>query len=134
MRLEVAAFIEATTGLVYLASPYSHENELLREHRFVIACRVAANLMKAGLNIFSPIAHSHPIAQFGLPQDLDFWMKQDRLLLDACDAMIVLKLKDWKESKGVAKERWIMVEAGKPILYLNSVEAREVGRIYEKHS
>jgi hypothetical protein len=60
--------------LVYLASPYTHADKAVMEDRFRAACRYAACLMRRGINVFSPIAHSHPIAQFGLPPDWQFFL------------------------------------------------------------
>ena len=113
--------IRATVnGLIYLASPYSHDQEAIRQQRFDMACKAAAWLMNNGLAIISPIAHSHPIAQYGLPDDLEFWMRQDLPILDACKGMIVLTLPGWEESKGVIAELQIAAESDKPIWFLSA--------------
>ncbi len=39
---------------VYLASPYSHDDAEVRKSRFNTACRIAGELMNAGLVVFSP--------------------------------------------------------------------------------
>jgi len=108
-------------GLIYLASPYSHPNAGVRKQRFEHVCRVAAELMWSGDVIFSPIAHSHPIAAHGLPDDLEFWKRQDRLYLDACSELWVLRMQGWKTSKGVAWEILVMQELCKPVRYLSPV-------------
>ena len=109
-------------SLIYLASPYSDGNPEIQEHRFLRACATAAELMRSGLWIFSPIAHTHPIAQFGLPKGWDFWEPYDRRFLNACGGMIVLNLPGWVDSKGIAGEVQIMRATGKPIWHITPEE------------
>jgi hypothetical protein len=91
--------------LIYLAAPYSHDNPLVREGRFQQINKAASTLMKAGLHIFSPISHTHPIALAGgLPTGWDFWCAYDTAMLEACFAFVVLTLPGWDTSKGVAEE------------------------------
>lgn len=119
-----------TGGLVYLASPYSHPLEYVRQTRFEQACAAAAALMRRGVYVFSPIAHTHPIACAGkLPTGWDFWQPYDRLYLQACERMIVLQLEGWEESKGVSDEIFIMQTMGKPIEYVTLEELLEGGTI-----
>ena len=55
---------KAITGLAYLATPYTNYF-LGRKPAFHAACGLAAQLLKRGVNVYSPIVHSHPIAQRG---------------------------------------------------------------------
>lgn len=48
-------------GLVYLATPYSKYPRGI-EAAFVDASRLAACLVRLGISVYSPIAHTHPIA------------------------------------------------------------------------
>ncbi|MGE3809695.1 MAG: DUF1937 family protein [Gemmataceae bacterium] len=104
--------------MIYLASPYSHTDATIREHRFREACRMTADLVHAGYVVFSPILHSHPLADFGLPNTWAFWRHQDQAYLERCDVLVVLMLDGWQESVGVAGEIQIARELGKPIDYL----------------
>ena len=91
-------------GYVYLASPYSGTVEQ-REQRFVAVCKVAADRMKDGDVIFSPIAHGHAIEQhMGGIQSHQFWMDQCFAMLRSADMLVVLCLPGWRDSKGVALE------------------------------
>lgn len=93
--------------LVYLASPYSHPSPLVKAQRFEAVCRVAGRLMKKGVCVFSPIAHSHPIEQHfedGSPEGHDFWLRQDFAILERASKLMVLKLDGWEASRGVAAE------------------------------
>ena len=101
--------------LIYLASPYSDPDPAIMEARFKAACQASANLMRAGHLIFSPIAHTHPIAQFDLPKGWDFWERYDRAILDACSELFVLTLDGWRTSKGVQAELQIARELGLPV-------------------
>ena len=104
--------------MIYLASPYTHPNPEIREQRFEAVCRVAAELMRRREIIFSPIAHSHSIAAFGLPTHWEFWEMVDREHLKRCDELAVLMLEGWKTSRGVQAEIRIAAELGKPVRYL----------------
>ena len=105
-------------GVVYLASPYSHPDPRVRDARFQAACRAAAALLSAGEIVFSPIAHSHPIAAHGLPTAWEFWECADRELLRRCDELLVLMLPGWQESRGVQAEIATARELGMPVRYL----------------
>ena len=92
--------------MIYLASPYNHEDPAVREERFLAACRVAAKLMRNEFNVFSPIAHSHPVAVHGGLDavDHDFWMRRDLPMLRRCGAIMVLCMDGWEQSRGMARE------------------------------
>ena len=99
--------------MIYLACPYSHEDEAVRIERFNAVNVVAAQLMRKGLHIFSPISHTHPIAMAGgLPKGWDFWNAYDRVMINACEKVMVLKIDGWEESVGVAAEIAIARELG----------------------
>ena len=104
--------------MIYLASPYSHPDSAIREERFRAACQAAAQLMRAGNIVYSPIAHSHPIALHGLPTDWRFWERHDREHLIRCEELVVLMFDGWRESEGVHAEIRIAAELGKPVRYL----------------
>ena len=107
--------------MIYLASPYSHPDPGIREQRFRTACRAAAQLMRAGQPVFSPVAHGHPIAVFGLPTDWRYWEPLDRRHIATCDELAVLMLDGWRDSHGVQAEIRIAGDLGKPVRYLDPV-------------
>lgn len=109
--------------MIYLASPYSHPDPTVRERRFQAACRLAAAFLRAGMLVFSPIAHSHPLVEFGLPTEWAFWEQHDREHLERCDEVVVLMLDGWRDSTGVQAEMRIARELGKPIRFLGVEEA-----------
>lgn len=112
----------AGSGLIYLASPYSHESPSVMLERFDTICCVAATLMLQGFHLFCPIAHTHPIAVKGkLPRGFDFWEQYDRKMLAACQELWVCTMDGWKESKGVTAEIRIAQGLGLPIKYIEPV-------------
>ena len=81
--------------LVYLATPYSPPDPFVRNDRYEQAVMAAASMMAQGWVVFSPIAHSHHVAEFlpdGTAMDHDFWMRQDLPILDRCDLLAVLMI------------------------------------------
>jgi len=105
--------------VIYLGQPYSHADPAVRQWRFDAACRATAALMRAGLVVFSPVAHSHPLTRYGLPGDWRFWERSDRAMLEACDTLAILALDGWKESVGVGAEIRIAFELGLPVFLID---------------
>lgn len=104
--------------MIYLASPYSHPEAVVREQRFRDVCRTAAQLLASGVTVFSPIIHGHPLIDHGLLTDWPFWERFDRDHMARCDEVVVLMLDGWRESVGVAAEVRIAEELGKPVRHL----------------
>ena len=91
--------------LVYIASPYSHPDEYVREENFKRVSRYAALLVSEGHIAVSPITYGHTLLVFhDMPSDYAFWQKFCLTLLAKCDKLIVYKLPGWEKSKGVADE------------------------------
>lgn len=108
--------------LTYLACPYSHDNRLVRVKRFEAVNEFAGRLMKEGKQVFSPISHTHPIAEVSeLPLGWDFWQEYDRAFLEHAKEVIVLMLPGWQDSTGVTAEIKIAKELGIPVRYIESV-------------
>ena len=104
--------------IVYVASPYTHPDPAIQEKRFQDVCRFSAGLFQQGICAFSPIAYTHPIAQYGLPTGFEFYMDYDIAILNACAEMIVLMLDGWQDSEGVQAEIEIAKAMGLPIRYV----------------
>jgi hypothetical protein len=105
---------------IYLATVYTSHPQGLNA-AFLEACKVTAKFMKLGIPVVSPIAHSHPVAVHGgLDQvDHDFWMDADRPLMDNASALMVVRMQNWGESKGIRREIEVFKEAGKPIFFVD---------------
>jgi hypothetical protein len=106
------------SDLIYLAVPYSHPDPAVREARFHAANKAAGAMMAAGLHVFSPISHTHPIALCcDLPLGFNYWEAFDRAILSRCTRLVILMLPGWSESTGVAGELAIAEEMGLPVEY-----------------
>jgi hypothetical protein len=88
--------------------------------RFNTVNHVAGRLMRRGHVIFSPITHSHTIAQVEeLPTTWDFWKDHDEKFLTCCGLMFVLCIEGWDTSVGVTAEIVMARDMGIPIKYIN---------------
>ena len=102
---------------IYLAIPYTGYEEL----SFEIANKVAAEFLKEGYFVFSPISMSHPIAQTGvLDGSWDTWMELDMEFIRWCDEVHVINFNDdaVKNSTGVQDELKYAKEIGKEIKFI----------------
>ena len=107
----------------YLAIPYSHLNKEVERLRFEIANAISAFLMKNKEEVvFSPISHSHPMVQYGVPTSWEWWGDQDRKFLDVCGELYVTLLKGYETSTGVNAEVKHMVEKGIKVTFLDPLE------------
>lgn len=101
---------------IYLAIPYTGIEQL----SFETANRVSGRLMQEGHIVFSPISHSHPIAQTcELPAHWDYWKEADTAFLSWCDEVRVVMLDGWQRSKGVNAEMEIAEMIGKKIRFID---------------
>ncbi len=87
---------------------------------FENANMVCAELMSAGMNVYSPITHSHPLVPY-LGEETrfnhDFWMRIDKFMVDKCDALIICCFPGWRQSRGMNQEiEWFR---GRPIKVLS---------------
>lgn len=80
--------------------------------RFIVT-RIAAQLMRQGEIIYSPISHTHVMAmQYGLPTDWNYWAENCMAFLNASRKLIVLQQDGWQESIGVQAEMSIARDKG----------------------
>jgi hypothetical protein len=89
---------------VYLAIPYSG----MEESSFKQATLAAVKILRLGYNVYSPITHSHPLTEYDVPGDWEFWQKIDFQFIDWCDEVWVLIPEEGEEkvnnSTGVQAE------------------------------
>ena len=104
--------------VLYLACPYTDDSELVRQVRFEAATRKAAELIRGGLVVFSPLTHSRPMERYGLPTDWEFWEPVCRAMLSRCTSMGVLRMPGWDKSLGVGLEMGLAGELGIPMSML----------------
>lgn len=116
--------------LAYLATPYSKYQGGNLELAFRDASKLAAQLMLAGLKVYSPIAHTHPLAVYGFvdPLDHDIWLPFDEAMMTAADVLIVAHMDGWQASRGIAHEIEFFERAAKPIFDLDPLTLRMTKR------
>ena len=116
--------------LVYLGTPYTKYPGGI-EKAFVDACWLTAELLRLGLRVYSPIAHTHPVAIHGQidPLDLDIWLPFDAAMMAKADAMIVAMMPGFGTSRGVAHEIDVFKTAGKPVFHLGMASFELIGDV-----
>ena len=98
-------------GLIYLASPYTHNIPEVEDARYGLAVRAVMEFVMVGCCVISPIVHCHPVRKrHNLPGDAKFWKAYCYTLLKKCDAMRVLCIPGWFSSDGISQE---IVQANK---------------------
>lgn len=107
------------SGYWYLATPYSRYPRGIAR-AFDAACWQSGLLIRAGVAVFSPIAHTHPIAiHSGIdPLDHGIWMPLDAPMMDAARGLIVCMMTGWDASYGVGVEIEAFKRVRKPIIYM----------------
>jgi len=109
-------------SFISLASPYTPIDGESIEERVASAARYAAQLMTAGNAVFSPVVHSHYIADHLEGErrlDHEFWMRQDLAVLRHAALMVVLRLPGWERSRGIAREIVVAQSCNIPIQYVS---------------
>lgn len=116
----VAGSESVFTGLGYLATPYSKFGGGL-EAAFAEAARIAARMLQNGFRLYSPIAHTHPLAIHGGldPLDHGIWLPFDEAMMAKADYLLIAEMDGWRDSKGIAYEIEFFAAAGKPIFRLD---------------
>lgn len=100
--------------MIYLASPYSHPDPLIRKTRFLLAEQfVAANFPE---HIYSPIVHYHELAEkYNLNTEFTTWQTINFDMIRRADEFWILDIEGWMESKGVMAEKDFAGLCGIPV-------------------
>jgi hypothetical protein len=103
--------------MIYVASPYSHPDPKIQEHRFHMAEEYVIAAIKQRIVAFSPIYYCHPLAlKYTLPGDAVFWKSFNNAMMRKAEAVHVLQLVGWRESRGVQYEMMMADELGIPLI------------------
>ena len=112
--------------MIYIGSPYSDPDHLVREDRATQVERFAARYVQRGHVIYCPIASWHHVAQkFTLPTDHQFWQQLNIGILRLASEMWVLRLDGWDYSIGLTKEMDMARDLYIPIFHFD-------GRTFER--
>lgn len=105
--------------LIYVATPYTKYPDGITL-AFIHACKLTARLLRRGLKVYSPIAHTHPIAIHGSidPLDLSIWLPFDGAMMEKADCLLVAMMQGWESSAGIKHEIETFIERDKPVYFL----------------
>ncbi len=107
-------------SLIYIASPYSHPDDNVRESNFRIVSEFVAKLTAEGLKPISPITYGHTLLGFhDMPSDWQFWQDFCITFLQHCDELWVYQMPGWDRSRGVAEEIEYAEKNGIKIKYIS---------------
>ena len=115
-------------GLYYFAHPYT-SNGLAEEANFRLCAYRSGRLIQAGYNVYSPIAHTHPI-HVATPEFLQLpsetmwrmWCRLDNDFIARTTWTGLILAPGWEHSKGCTAERKIFEEQlQKPILLYSEI-------------
>ena len=107
--------------IIYLASPYSNQDDDKRQDNFEKISKIAADLCAEGHVAFSPITYGHTLASLrgSMPTDWTFWQNFCLTFLEKSDELHVYKMEGWNHSRGVAEEIEFAVKNGIEIKYID---------------
>jgi hypothetical protein len=105
--------------LIFISSPYTHENPEVVHENYLKVAKFAAELIKQGYVAFSPILYGHNAVRYqpDMPTDWDFWKIFCLTFLSRSDEMIVYMMEGWDKSKGVKEEIQYAKDLGIEIIY-----------------
>jgi hypothetical protein len=110
-------------NVIYLACPYTDPDLAVRKARFDVATAAAADLIRTGRIVYSPITMTHPIdlVMAGESNTLgsDYWVAFDEAFMELCSEMVVVRLSGWQTSRGVKREIAYFKDHKKPIRYMD---------------
>ena len=109
---------------IYLAISYSG----MVESSYKQANKASVLILNKGLNVFSPITHSHPLTLidgYTIPHTWEYWQHIDYQFIDWCDEVWVLVPKEGmefiKKSTGVQAEIKYAKEHNKPVRFVTVI-------------
>ena len=109
--------------MIYLASPYSHEDPAVMAERAEAVAACAAHFVRAGEKLYCPIAAWHWVAlNHDLPKDWPTWRAVDFEFLRHCNEFWVLMLDGWKDSRGVTEEIDLAGHIGLPVRFVEPLD------------
>lgn len=80
------------------------------------AARYAALFIDAGVPVFAPVPHSHPIARYtSIPHRDPRWLQLQLPFMEAARGMILMEMQNWRESEGIAFERNFFQKVNRPV-------------------
>ena len=109
--------------MIYLASPYTHEDKKIEQERVELTINCVANLLRKNILVYSPIVYAHQmVVNFDLDGGWKQWQEMSFNMIECCSEVWVLMLDGWEKSKGVIEEIKYASQAGKETRYVKNKE------------
>lgn len=111
-----------TNSYYYLATVYrKHPSGL--DAAAEEAARYAAAFIDAGVPVFAPVPHSHPIAKYTtIPHRDSRWLQLQPPFMRVAQGMILVQMENWEKSEGIAFEREFFQQEKRPIFRVSTVD------------
>lgn len=104
--------------VIYLATPYSHRDPLVREMRYQKALKAEHTLISRGYAVLGPINMCHVMSMmYNMATGYEEWKERDREFIRRSDEVHVLMMHGWQESVGVTDEIEYAKENNIPVIY-----------------
>lgn len=104
------------TKMVYVAVPFWHENETIRNYRRRKAIEYSERLFYSGTLFYSPLLYSVHFKEKKAVEN--YWITHGLRMVDVCDEMRVLCLEGWENSSGLKGEIDRAEKRGIPVIYI----------------
>jgi hypothetical protein len=105
--------------MIYFATPYTHENEAIREKRYTEAIASCYRLTICGHTLFSPIIQTHDmVCTFKIPFKFDRWESWCHDFISSSRLFLVACMDGWETSQGVSRESSYARSIGVPVRFL----------------
>ena len=116
--------------LIYIASPYSHDDPKIVVDNFWRVSNYCAAAVSNGEVVMSPITYGHTLLEFkDMPSSWEFWTEFCLSILVKCDKLRVLKMDGWEDSKGVEAEISFAKDHGIPVEYVEYLDGKFYGTV-----
>jgi hypothetical protein len=102
--------------MYYIAAPYWHPSEQVRNERRNQVIAYSMMLTRRGILNYSPLLYTERFKKTAVPES--FWLEHGLRMVDACDVVRVLCLDGWKDSSGIAGEVKRAESQGKKVEYV----------------
>lgn len=104
--------------MIYVASPFTSPLLTVQEERLMAIRQFTALCIAEGFPAFSPIVYFYPIAKgLQLPEDANYWHDINMAFLRKSEAIFVLRLTGWDQSRGVQVELKIAKALAIPVVH-----------------
>jgi hypothetical protein len=106
--------------MIFISSPFSSPLPAVQQARYERVMEFTSIMLGSGYQVFSPIVYCVPMAQrFNLPGDAAHWAKFNIEFLRQSEAMFLLQLPGWDQSKGVQMEMRLAKTLFIPVIHFN---------------